>query len=582
MARVVKDSRRLPGPSVVWSRPSAVLDLDLPDTESLRAIAAWRRHARAALDAVGWSREELAARTFPGGASLLISAPLDGLYAATEINEWAWAAADAELDGRAPAEPFAAATARLAARITEERRPRLMALKAEAESRGVTFIRDDRYVSVGMGAWSRVWPAEELPDPNSVAWEELRDVPVAVITGTNGKSTTTRLLAAMCAAAGKTAGFTSTDFVKVGKDMVETGDWAGPMGARLILRHRKVEIALLETARGGMLRRGLGVPRADVACITNVAPDHLGEWGIADLDQLADVKFVVRNAARRLVLNAEDAKSVERSERCPQPITWFATRAELPFVARHLAAGGAACFADEAALWWHADGIRLQVLPLAEIPISLGGAARFNVANAAAAVGVAQALGLPLEAIRAGLRGFHSDAEANPGRLNAFDFGGVKILVDFAHNPHGQQALYDTACALPAKRRLVTIGHAGDRTDEDIREVALTAFHAGMTRILIKEQEKQLRGREHGVIPGIMREALREAGCPDERIGMHASELDALHAALEWARPGDLLLILALAQREEVLAYLTALRGAGWLPGRPVPTAESFTLPSAG
>ena len=125
-----------------------------------------------------------------------------------------------------------------------------MALKAEAESRGVTFIRDDRYVSVGMGAWSRVWPAEELPDPNSVAWEELRDVPVAVITGTNGKSTTTRLLAAMCAAAGKTAGFTSTDFVKVGKDMVETGDWAGPMGARLILRHRKVEIALLEPAAG--------------------------------------------------------------------------------------------------------------------------------------------------------------------------------------------------------------------------------------------------------------------------------------------------------------------------------------------
>lgn len=572
MARVMKDSRRLPGPNIVWPRPSAVMDVAWDDAEAPRALAAWRARARQMLDAVGWQREEAAARLFPGGASLVLSAPQDALYSATEVNEWAWAAAGADLDGRTPDEPMEAAAARLRARIASESNPRLMALKAEAERRGVCFIRDDRYVSCGMGKFSRTWPAGAHPDADAVPWKDLGNIPVGVVTGTNGKSTTTRLLGAMCAGAGKVGGFTSTDFVKVGEETVETGDWAGPMGARLILRHRKVEVAILETARGGMLRRGLGMPWADVACITNVATDHLGEWGIADLDQLADVKFIVRNAARRLVLNAEDEKSLERAPKCAQPITWFATRDGIPFLASHAATGGLAVVSDGKTLLWCDGPRRTAVLPLSDIPIALGGAARFNVANAAAAVGVAMGLDLPFDAIRAGLRAFRSDSTANPGRLNDFDLGGVRALVDFAHNPHGQSALYEMARALPVQRRLVMIGHAGDRTDEDIREVALTAFRAGMDRILIKEQEKHLRGRAPGEIPGIMREALCAAGCPDDKIGMHPSELDATRAALEWARPGDLLLVLALAQREEVLAYLATVRASGWQPGQPVPS----------
>ncbi len=573
MARVVKDSRRVPGANVVWPRACAVLDLSWPDAEAPRALVAWRARARQILDAVGWSDESTAERLFPGGATLAVSAPFDALYSATEVNEWAWAAADADLDGRAPEESLADAAARLRARIAGESRPRLRALQAEAERRGLCFIRDDRYVSVGMGAGSRVWPAEHHPDAAAVPWDELTNLPVAIVTGTNGKSTTTRLLGAIIAAAGKVGGFSSTDFVQVGDETVETGDWAGPMGARLVLRHRKVEMAVLETARGGMLRRGLGMPWSDVACITNVAPDHLGEWGIADLDQLADVKFIVRHGAKRLVLNAEDEKSVERAAQCAQPITWFATRDGLPRLHAHAQAGGMAVVSDGATLWLCEGARRTEILPLAQIPITLGGAARFDVANAAAATGVALGLGLPLDAIRAGLAAFRSDARANPGRLNEFDFGGVRALVDFAHNPHGQSALYEMARALPAQRRLVMVGHAGDRTDEDIREVALTAWRAGMDRILIKEQEKYLRGRAPGVIPGIMREALRAAGCPDERIGMHPDELDATRAALAWSRPGDLLLVLALAQREEVLAYLTSLRASGWLPGQPVPPA---------
>ncbi len=581
MAGAWLDSRRVPGPNVLWARPCAVLDLAWDDADAPRAVAAWQSRARQILDAVGWQREDTAVRLFPGGATLALSAPDDALYAATELNEWAWTAAAADLAGQAVVEDLAAAAARLRARIAAESRPRMMALKAEAARRGVCFMRDDRYVSCGMGRWSRTWPVAAHPDADAVPWDELGNLPVAVVTGTNGKSTTTRLLGAMCGAAGKVGGVTSTDFVKVGEETVETGDWAGPMGARLILRHRRVEVAILETARGGMLRRGLGMPWADAACITNIAPDHLGEWGIADLDQLADVKFIVRHAARRLVLNAEDAKTLERAPKCAQPITWFATRDDIAFLRAHAAANGRACVADDATLWWCEGPRREAVLPLAEVPLTLGGAARFNVANAAAAAAVALGIGLPLAAVRDGLRSFRSDAAANPGRLNDFELGGVRALVDFAHNPHGQEALYALARALPARRRLVMIGHAGDRSDADIREVALTAARAGLDRILIKEQAAHLRGRAPGEIPGIMRAALRAAGFPDERVGMHASELDATRAALAWAQPGDLLLVLALAQRHEVLAYLAAVRAAGWRPGAAVPQPESFTLPSA-
>lgn len=575
MARVMKDSRRLPGPNVVWARPGAALEVELPPGEAEAAVAAWRRHARAILDAVDWPDEGASARIFPGGATLALSAPVDALYAATELNEWAWSAASAELDGREPEEPLADAAERLAATIAAERKPRLIALKCEAARRGVTFIRDDQWASCGMGSGSRTWPVDALPSPSEVDWSALHDVPCAIVTGTNGKSTTTRLLAAIATAAGKVAGFTSTDFVKVGGRTVETGDWAGPMGARLVLRRREVEIALLETARGGMLRRGIGTPRADVACVTNVAPDHLGEWGVADLEQLADVKFTVRHVAARLVLNAEDPCTTARAPSCGRPITWFATRCGLPIVAAHLAAGGSACVAEDGALWWREGAGSERVLSLDRIPLVLGGAARFNVANAAAAVGLARALGLPMDAIRAGLRAFGADPGENPGRMERFGFGGAEAIVDFAHNPHGQEALYETARALPAKRRLVTIGQAGDRSDEDIREVARAAWRAGFDRILIKEQAKVLRGRVPGAIPAMLREALLAAGCPADRIGMHGDELEAARAALAWARPGDLLLILALVQRDEVLGYLRAVRDAGWRPGDAVPDAAA-------
>src|SRR5436305_3387256 len=292
------DSRRLTGPNLLSPCEGAVLDVALTPAEADAVVAAWRQAARALLDAVGWGGEEIAVRRFPGGASLFLSAPLDALYAATEANETAWEAARAAVSGGtgAPDPDLAATVERLRAAVAAERNPALLALGDAAATRGVAFLADGEQVSVGLGSGSLAWPVAELPRPEEVPWESVHDVPVVLVTGTNGKTTTVRLLAAMARAAGIAAGSTSTDRIEVAGEEVTRGDYSGPGGARALLRDRRVELAVLETARGGMLRRGLAVRRADAAAVTNVAADHLGEFGVHDLAALADAKLVVARA----------------------------------------------------------------------------------------------------------------------------------------------------------------------------------------------------------------------------------------------------------------------------------------------
>src|SRR5438552_7597180 len=253
---IVVDSRRLTGPSLLLDRPGAILDVHLEDSARSRAISAWRDAARRLLDAVGWTGEMLAARSFGGGASLALTAPVDALYAATELNEAAWEIAWAQVSG-GPATDAGSVVARLREVVAAERNPGLVALRQAALARDVNFLAGEDLVSVGSGAGAMVWPATSLPDPSAVDWARVRDVPVALVTGSNGKTTVVRLLAAILSDTGLAAGITSTDGVSVGGVPIAEGDYSGPSGARLLLRRPEVQAAVLETARGGLLRRGL-------------------------------------------------------------------------------------------------------------------------------------------------------------------------------------------------------------------------------------------------------------------------------------------------------------------------------------
>jgi UDP-N-acetylmuramyl tripeptide synthase len=566
------DSRRLTGPNLLWERPGAVIDVLAPAERADEAVAAWQDAARRVLVAVGWPDEQCRVRRFQGGASLAISAPIDTLFAATEVNEWALAAANQALGG-APAPDLDEAAARLRDLISRERKPALLAMSRAARRNGVTLLADTEQLSVGTGTGSITWPIGEIPSPAEVDWARVHDVPTVLVTGSNGKTTTVRLLTAVLISAGRVAGMCCSDSVNVAGEVLDRGDWSGPGGARRVLRDRRVQVAVLETARGGMLRRGLAVTRADAAIITNAAEDHFGEFGIHDLAGLTEAKFVVTRAlgpSGRLLLNADDPSLVARAVLATAPIVWFTLDPANPVVRDHIEQGGEAGLVEEGEIVLVRQRRRYRITPLVDVPITLRGIARHNVANALGVAALAARLGLDSETIALGLARFRGTPEENPGRLNLFALGGVTAVADFAHNPHGMNALVALAGTLPARRRLVLLGQAGDRDDIAIRDLARSAWGLRPDRIILKEMDQYLRGRAPGEITRLLEAELRGLGAPSEVIGHAGSEYEAVLDALAWARPEDLLVLPVHSERERVLALLDRLEREGWAPGAPL------------
>lgn len=554
----LQDSRRLTGPNLLVDGPGAVIDGTVEGVDVTVFLDAWRRHAREVLDAVGWSHHGTAERPYTGGVTAFLSAPVDGLYAATEVNEWAWSAAVAEVCGAALGETLDAAVPRLRALIAEEANPELLALQAAARGRGVTFLTDDEHASVGTGAGSRTWAVNELPAPEDISWDDVHDVPTVLVTGTNGKTTTVRMLASIVVAAGRTVGFTCTDGIHVGGETVDSGDWSGPGGARAVLRNCRVEVAILETARGGMLRRGLALDRADAALVTNVAADHLGEWGVHTVEDVAAAKLVIAKAVRHgaaMVVNADDPALAPAARSLGRPLIWITLEGK-----------GSAHIGPTDVVWTIEDGWLCRVeghdtrrlVEVSAIPATMGGAARYNVRNALGAAALAGALGYSDEDIRSGLSGFDASPEQSPGRGNLFDVGGVDVMVDFVHNAHGFEAMAETVRRLARGRVGFMIGHAGDRDDESIRELVRAAWLLSPSRVAIKEMSEYLRGREPGEIPAIIQTELLALGASQESVSVHDDELGSARALLEWARPGDFLLLATHSDRAGVLELVGA------------------------
>jgi cyanophycin synthetase len=573
----VLDSRRLTGPGLLLDRPGVVLDLELEPARRDAAIAAWREAARELLAAVGWYQESLHVRRFERGASLAFTAPPDALYAATELNECAWAAAEAGLEGR-ERQVDRSEVERLRSMILAERNPALLALRDAARARGVVFLHGEEQVSVGSGRGVRVWPEHALPPVSQVEWAEVHDVPIALVTGSNGKTTVVRLLAAMASATGRVAGLTSTDAVRVAGRVVDQDDYSGPSGARLLLRQPDVEVAVLETARGGLLRRGLAVERADVAVVTNVSDDHLGEFGVETLEALAETKLVVARAiglGGRLVLNADDSVLSTAAARYAVPTAWFS----LDAASQRLGDGAAAAWLDSDTVMLREGERPVRVAALGGMPLAMGGAARHNVANVLAALAAAAKIGVTVEAARATLEEFGRDPADNPGRANLVEVGDARVLIDYAHNPAGMRALAGVTDTIPARRRLLLLGQAGDRSDAALRALAGAAVALRPDRVIVKELDRYLRGRAPGEVPGILAAEFRRLGLAADRVSEGGPEPAAVRAALAWARPGDLLILALHQDRGAVMELLERLRRGGWRAGDPLPEASAPPVP---
>ena len=542
-------------------------------------MRAERARARLGWDPPGGPEGNLpgvVARVHARGASLALAAPVDALFVATEVNEWAlcaallaqdpqrWGTLETALAAAAledAADPAAvilpvleetAAFERFGLLAGREARPDVRALLAAVAAHGLPYVLDDDTLTLGAGAGGRDFALTSLPQPADVPWDELHDIPTALVTGSNGKTTTVRLLAACAVSAGWLPAYCCTDGVFLAAQLLESGDYSGPLGARRVMRERTARTAIIETARGGILRRGIAVSRADVALVTNVSADHFGEYGIDDLEGLTDVKLSVAGALSdegTLVLNADDAQLARRAGGLAArfghspTLRWFALDADRPALGAHRARNGATCGARAGRLVLHVEGAEHDLGEVASMPLTVGGSATYNLANLAAAALAASALGISPAVIAGVFARFGSSMADNFGRLMRFERAGVRILVDYAHNPEGLRGLLTVAEHVRggSGRLGLLLGHAGNRQDAELEALAATAAEFHPSLIVVKENEAHLRGRPPGEVPRLIHAALLRAGIASSSLQMRLSELEAVHAALAWAQPGDVL-----------------------------------------
>ena len=380
-------------------------------------------------------------------------------------------------------------------------------------------------------------------------------IPLVAVTGTNGKTTTVRLIAHMLGQNGLRVGMTNSDGVYIENQRIDSGDCSGPKSARNVLLHPDVDAAVLETARGGILREGLAFDRCDVAVVTNLGiGDHLGLNYINTVDDLAVVKrVVVQNVAPSgtSVLNAADPMVVKMAGVCPGAVTFFASDCHHPVMATHRAQGRRVVFVDGGEIV-AAEGVTEHRIALKDIPLTRNGTIGFQIDNAMASIGACWALGVNWKSISAGVATFVNDAATAPGRFNVYAYRGATLIADYGHNPDAILALVSAIDNMPANRRVVVISGAGDRRDEDISQQTEILGNAFDEVILYQDQCQ--RGRADGEVLSLLRQGLvkaTRAKVVEEIYG----EFPAIDLALSHLAPGDLCLIL-IDQVDEALAYI--------------------------
>jgi cyanophycin synthetase len=387
-------------------------------------------------------------------------------------------------------------------------------------------------------------------------------IPVVAVTGTNGKTTTVRLIAHLITQSGLRVGMTNTDGVYIQGRRIDSGDCSGPRSARNVLLHPDVDAAVFETARGGVLREGLAFDRCQVAVVTNIGTgDHLGLNYITTVDDLAVLKrVIVQNVADSgvAVLNATDPIVARMAGNCSGSVTFFGSDRRHPVMATHRAQGRRVVFIEDDMLV-AAEGEIEHRIALSDIPITHGGSIGFQVENVMASVAAGWGVGLDWDVMRAGLKSFANDSDNAPGRFNVFDYRGATLIADYGHNPDAILALVQAVERMPAKRRSVVISGAGDRRDEDIRQQT-EILGAAFDDVLLYEDQCQ-RGRADGEVVALLRAGLagaKRTTVIDEIQG----EFIAIDKALERLAPGDLCLILV-DQVEESLAHIAGLIARG-------------------
>jgi cyanophycin synthetase len=573
------DSRRLTGPNVYFSHCGAVLEALGPNCHEHNLVK-WHTHCEFAFEFLAWTAPQWCQQIHQAGATLGFTAPIDQLLTATEINEWAWLSAIDAHEYFAPghlSSDKSIAMQTLQRLANAEAEPKLLLLIEHAKKIGWPILLDEETVSIGFGAQTQIWPRHALPDIASLQDVLPIDFPVAMVTGSNGKTTSVRLLAAMASANGLASAHNCTDGLFFNGELVEADDYSGPAGARASLRHPRMQVAILETARGGLLRRGLACNDADVALVTNISEDHFGEYGVFSLDDLARVKLSIARGLKQtgvLVLNASDRMLLKHGATLKNKLAWFANDWNNPTIQSALMAGNSVCAVQDGRIILSLVGVNYDLGVVNEMPLSFSGLARYNIENMLGAALTAALLGFSIESIKHTLHQFGNKHQDNPGRLQSWQFGDVRVLMDYAHNPEGMHGFLSIAKAFQKKGRLaVLLGQAGNRENADIEKLAATVASFKPDLSVLKDMQGYERGRTEGEVPEILKVGLLKNGLVETQIEICLDEVLAVRKLLQWAQAGDVLAlpVHGLIEREVVQSLLEAMQGMYWQAGQALP-----------
>jgi cyanophycin synthetase len=401
-------------------------------------------------------------------------------------------------------------------------------------------------VNAAPGLRMHVYPSEGKSRPVGGAIVDLlfpgktnARIPIISITGTNGKTTTTRMVGHIYSTMKQFVGMTTTDGIYFDGVRRVKGDCAGPRSAEAVLQHPLVEVAVLETARGGILRSGLAFDKCTVGVVLNVAADHLGLDGIETPERLAQVKQVVIESVAETgygVLNADDPLTVEMAEECTGEVIFFGMDSSARPLALHLASGGKAAFFRNGELVLAEGSQETVLVQAADIPATYNGQIPFQVQNALAAAAACWGAGVPLDMISLGLRTFQTDENSAPGRFNLFPYGQATVIVDYGHNPHAMRAIQSAMSAMKPRRKIAVVAAPGDRRDADIQELAVVA--ANTFDWIVVREDNDLRGRERGEVSDLITETIRRTK-PSLPVSVVLDEEESVRQALSMARAGD-------------------------------------------
>jgi cyanophycin synthetase len=539
--------RVLDGPNLYFTRPAVKLTID---------VGAWLELSQERVSMLA-ARAGLRDQAHPGEPGterrLRLCARLAGRLVRA-VGE----AAGVRLPARARPGPQ---PGQVVVAYTWRHRRRAEALASEAGRLFQELGRDRRRLStLAREAADRI--ASVDPGPGPIVIEP--EVPVVAVTGTNGKTTSVRLIAHLLRNAGRSVAYTSTDGVFRDDRLVEEGDYSGFGGAARALAQPGIDAAVLEVARGGILLRGIGVARVDVALVTNVSEDHLGQYGIHTLDQLTEVKAAITRITVKSgwdVFNADDPRVLGMRHRASGRPFLFSLDPEHPAIRAVLAERGRAVTVLDGDVVLFERRHRLHhVVRLEDVPVTLAGISTPNVRNALGAAAAALALGIPVEAVAQGLRTFVLDAEHNPGRANLFELEDRIVVVDYAHNEEGMRGLVEICQGLrrPRARTWLAFGAAGDRTNAILHRLAYTAAR-GADQVAIAELRRYLRGRDPKDLLQRLLLGADDGGA--RHTPVFPDEVHALEWMLSGSAPEDVLAVAALGQRSQVLALLRE-RGA--------------------